>query len=134
MVLIAFHVFNGASKYIKAFKEKYPDFENIIKSSGMGAHIAQELIYFDDPGELGYYLASNPREVERLQKLPSYEMKRELTRHMREMVSKNHVTRAPTPIKTVGNGAGDSVKHFAHKTIAELKAERRAQLSGKSRR
>jgi hypothetical protein len=114
--------------------ERHPDFESVIKASGMTGAIASELPDFPDPGELGYYLASNPREVERLQKLPAYEIKRELVRHMAEMVSKNNITRTPAPVKPIGSAAGTPAKHFAHKTIAELKAERKAQLSGKSRR
>jgi hypothetical protein len=115
-------------------REKYSDFETVIKSSGMSGTIAKELSDFPDPGELGYYLASNPREVDRLQKLPAYEMKRELARHMAEMVSKNNVTRAPVPIKPIGSGAASPVKHHAHKSIRELKEERRAQLAGTSKR
>ncbi len=115
-------------------KDKYPDFEKVIRSSGMTGAIGEQLADFPDPGELGYYLASNPREVERLQRLPAYEMKRELVRHMAEMVSKNNVTRAPAPVKTTGSPAGQTTKSFAHKTLEELKAERRAELSGASRR
>jgi hypothetical protein len=115
-------------------KEKHQDFDNVVTSSGMTGYIAQELAYFPDPGELGYYLASNPREVQRLQNLPVHEMRRELARHMAEMVTKNNVTRAPAPVKPIPAGGANPVKHFAHKTIAELKAERRAQLSGQSRR
>lgn len=114
--------------------EKYPDFDRVMKSSGINPAIAWELATFPDPGELGYYIASNPREVERLQRLPAYEMKREIARHMADMVKKNNITNAPAPIKPVGTGAASPVKHFAHKTIAELKAERRAQLAGKSKR
>lgn len=115
-------------------KDKYADFETVMRSSGMNESIAQNLADFPDPGELGYYLASNPREVERLQRLPAYEIKRELARHMAEMVSKNNVTRAPAPVKTTGSPSGQMTKHFAHKTLEELKAERRAELSGASRR
>ena len=115
-------------------KDKYTDFETVIKNAGMTETIGRELADFPDPGELGYYLASNPREVDRLKKLPAYEMKRELARHMAEMVSKNNISRAPAPIKPIGSGAANPVKHFAHKTLAELKAERRAQIAGKSPR
>jgi hypothetical protein len=115
-------------------KDRHQDFEKVMSSSGMTGYIAKELAYFPDPGELGYYVASNPREVERLQRLPVHEMRRELTRHMAEMVTKNNVTRAPAPVKPIPAGGATPVKHFAQKTVAELKAERRAQLSGKSRR
>ncbi len=115
-------------------KEKHPDFEKVIMSSGMNGAIASELSDFPDPGELGYYLASNPREVERLQKLPAYEMKRELVRHMADMVSKNNITKTPAPVKTVGASSGSFAKPFAQKTLAELKAERRAELSGQNPR
>lgn len=115
-------------------KDKYSDFEKVVTSSGMRPSLGQELAYFPDPGELAYYLSSNPREIERLQKLPAYEMKRELVRHMAEMVSKNNITRAPAPVKPTGSGATSPVKHFVHKSISELKEERRAQLTGKSRR
>ncbi len=115
-------------------KDKHSDFEKVIRASGMNGTVASELADFPDPGELGYYLASNPQEVDRLQKLPAYEMKRELTRHMAEMVSKNNVTRTPPPVKTTGSNSGTPTKASPHKSIAELKAERRAQLSGASRR
>lgn len=115
-------------------KDKHPDFEKVIMASGMNGTIASELSDFPDPGELGYYLASNPREVERLQKLPAYELKRELVRHMADMVSKNNITKTPPPIKTVGASSGSFAKPFAQKTLAELKAERRAELSGQSPR
>jgi hypothetical protein len=115
-------------------KDRHSDFEKVIMASGMNGTIASELSDFPDPGELGYYLASNPREVDRLQKLPAYEMKRELARHMAEMVSKNNITRTPPPVKTTGSNSGTPAKTSAHKSIAELKAERRAQLSGESRR
>lgn len=113
-------------------KEKHADFEKVIMASGMNGAIASELSDFPDPGELGYYLASNPREVERLQKLPAYEMKRELARHMADMVSKNNITKTPPPVKTTGASSGSFAKPFAQKTLAELKAERRAQLSGQN--
>lgn len=115
-------------------KERHSDFEKVITASGMNGAIASELSDFPDPGELGYYLASNPREVERLQKLPAYEMKRELVRHMADMVSKNNITKTPPPIKTVGASSGSFAKPFAQKTLSELKEERRAQLSGQSPR
>ncbi|TMI78116.1 MAG: hypothetical protein E6H10_17745 [Bacteroidetes bacterium] len=115
-------------------REQHSDFEKVIRDSGMAQPLARELAYFRDPGELGYYLASNPREVERLQRLPAYEMKRELARHLEEMVQKNNISRAPTPIKPIGSGAANPAKHFAHKTLAELKAERRAQLRGELKR
>jgi hypothetical protein len=115
-------------------KDKYADFEKVITSSGMNGNIASELSDFPDPGELGYYLASNPREVERLQRLPAYEMKRELVRHMADMVLKNNVTKTPPPIKAVGASSGSFAKPFAQKTLADLKAERRAQLSGEAPR
>lgn len=115
-------------------KEKHPDFESVIKASGMTGTIAEKLSDFPDPGELGYYLASNPREVERLQKLPAYEMQRELVRHMADMVSKNNITKTPPPVKTVGASSGSFAKPFAQKTLAELKAERRAELSGQTPR
>jgi len=115
-------------------KDKHADFEKVIVNSGMNGIIGEHLPDFPDPGELGYYLASNPREVDRLQKLPAYEMKRELARHMAEMVSKNNVTRTPPPVKITGSNAGAPTKASAHKSLAELKAERRAQLNGTSRR
>jgi hypothetical protein len=115
-------------------KEKHSDFEKVIMASGMNGSIASELSDFPDPGELGYYLASNPREVERLQKLPAYEMKRELVRHMADMVSKNNITKTPPPIKAVGASSGSFAKPFAQKTLSELKEERRAQLNGTATR
>jgi hypothetical protein len=115
-------------------KERYSDFEKVIRASGMNGTIASELSDFPNPGELGYYLASNPREVDRLQKLPAYEMKRELVRHMADMVSKNNITKTPPPVKPVGSSSGSFAKPFAQKTLAELKAERRAQLSGEAPR
>lgn len=115
-------------------REKYSDFETVIKASGMRDTIARELPDFPDPGELGYYLASNPREVERLQKLPAYELKRELVRHSQDMVSKNNITKTPPPVKTVGATSGSVATPFAQKTLQQLKAERRAELSGQSPR
>lgn len=115
-------------------KDKYADFESVVKTSGMNGSIARELADFPDPGELGYYLASNPREVERLQKLPAYEMKRELVRHMADMVSKNNITKTPPPVKPVGATSGSFATPFAQKTLQQLKAERRAELSGQSPR
>jgi hypothetical protein len=47
---------------------------------------------------------------------------------MADMVTKNNVTRAPAPIKPIAAGGANPVKHFAHKTIAELKQERREKL------
>lgn len=115
-------------------KEKHVDFEKVVTSSGMDGRIASQLCDFPDPGELGYYLASNPREVDRLQKLPAYEMRRELARHMAEMVSKNNVTRTPPPVKTTGSNSGTPTKSSPHKSIAELKAEKRARQRGESPR
>lgn len=115
-------------------KDKHADFEKVIMASGMDGSIASELSDFPDPGELGYYLASNPREVERLQKLPAYELKRELARHMAEMVSKNNVTRTPPPVKTTGSHASKSPNASPHKSLSELKAERKAHYSGESRK
>ncbi len=115
-------------------REKHPDFEKVMTSSGMTKVIGRELAYFENPGELGYYLASNPREIERLQRLPAYEMKRELTKHLADMVSKNNITKAPPPVKTTGGSAGSFAKPFAQKTLAELKADRWAQLRGDTRR
>jgi hypothetical protein len=61
-------------------------------------------------------------------------MKRELTRHMAEMVQKNNITRTPPPIKPIGAGATTPSKHPLHKTYAELKAEARERaVSGKRR-
>ncbi len=61
-------------------------------------------------------------------------MKRELVRHMADMVSKNNITKTPPPVKPVGASSGSFAKPFAQKTLAELKAERRAQLSGEAPR
>lgn len=108
---------------------KYPEFEKTMMNSGMQPPLARALGEFPDPGELGYYIASNPQEFNRLQRLPPYEMKRELARHLADMVQKNNITRAPTPVKPITGGAANPAKHHAHKTLAELKAERRAQLT-----
>jgi hypothetical protein len=115
-------------------REKHTDFDTVIRTSGMSGPIAAELAQFPDPGELGYYIASNPREVDRLQRLPAYEMRRELARHMGEMAAKVNITRAPTPVKPIMGGAGTPAKSFAHKTLAELKADRAAELRGKRSR
>lgn len=127
-------VYNHFVESFEDAREKHTDFDTVIRSSGMNGPVAEELAQFPDPGELGYYIASNPREVERLQRLPAYEMRRELARHMGELAAKVNITRAPTPVKPIMGGAGTPAKHFAHKTLSELKAERAAQLRGKRTR
>jgi hypothetical protein len=115
-------------------REKLPDYDKVMRSSGINDSTARELGNFPDPAGLAYYLASNPREVNRIQNLPAYEMRRELARHMAEMVSKTNITRTPAPVNPVGATGVQSVKHVAHKTLTDLKAERKAHLSGSSRR
>jgi hypothetical protein len=115
-------------------REKYPDYDKVLRHSGINDYTTKELANFPDPAGLAYYLASNTREVERLQRLPAYELRRELARHMAEMVLKKNVTRTPAPVNPIGATGVQPAKHFAHKTLADLKAERRAQLSGQSKR
>ena len=110
-----------------AARERHADYDQVIYSAGINDNTARELGNLPDPAGLAYYIGSNPREVERLQRLPAYELRRELARHYGDMVSKRNITRAPAPITPVGTTGLKASRPSLHKTLAEMKAERRAK-------
>lgn len=115
-------------------REKFSDYDQVIGSARISDNTARELGNFPDPAGLAYYIASNPREVERIQRLPAYELRRELARHMGDMVSKKNITRTPPPVNPVGATGLQSSKSSLHKSLAEMKAERKAAVSGRRNR
>jgi hypothetical protein len=112
-------------------RQKHSDYDQVINTANFRPEIAREFAYFPNPAELAYFIGANPREVDRIQRLPAYEMRRELAKHLADMVSRNNVTKSPPPVSPLGATGGTPAKHFAHKTLAELKAERKAHYEGR---
>jgi hypothetical protein len=114
-------------------KDRHPDFVQVMTSSGFDEKLVKELANFNDPGSLGYYIGSNPREVARLKNLPAYEVKRELARHLTEMVSKKTVTNAPTPVNKPKDGVSGKSSNTRIKSVQELMEEKREKQRSKRR-
>lgn len=126
-------LYNHIYESFEDAKERHTDFVQVMTSSGLDEPLAKELAYFPDPGALGYYICSNPREVARLKNLPAYEVKRELARHLTDMVSKKKVTNAPAPVNKPRDSISGKSSNFRIKSVEQLMAEKKEQRGSKRR-
>lgn len=109
-------------------KERHPDFLQVMQASGFDKGLVKELATFRDPGALGYYIGANPREVARLKTLPAYQVKRELERHLTDMILKQKITNAPAPVKSPKDGVSGKPSNNRIKSVQELMAEKREKI------
>lgn len=89
--------------------EKYEDFEEVLSGSNFPVEVLAEIADTENGEEVAYYLAHNPAEVDRLEKLSGRTLAKEMTRlglglETGKIVVKKTTT-APPPAKTVNGNA-----------------------------
>lgn len=89
---------------------KFEDFADVALSDSLPITppMAAALIESDIPGEIAYWLGSNPKEAERIAALPPTRQVVEIAKIEERIKAPPKPTAAPAPIKPVGNQASKS--------------------------
>ena len=129
---------------IGEFRAKAADFDDVLAKTDhlqIPPDLAKILIESENGPQLAYELARNPKELERIVKLRSpLAAARELGRFeatlsgQAETPKRAAVSRAPEPIKPVGQGAVTSTKPPEEMTFQEYKDYRNRQIAARRRR
>ena len=123
-------------------KEKYADFDQVAYNPNLPITDAMaETIRASEIGpELAYHLGSNPKEAERIAKLPPFLQAKEIGRIEAKLAAEPPVkktTSAPDPIRPVtarvtNSGVTDTTDPRSTKTMSDsewIEAERRRQIA-----
>lgn len=129
-------IFNRFEDSLDDASEKYADFDDVVRSSSVPftQDMAEIMAISPNPGDFAYYLGSNPKEVQRLAKLPSLQMLKEMNKHMVSMANKNVMSKAPEPVKGVEPSLSKPGSSFKNLTYEQMKAAKREQSRRGGRR
>ncbi len=118
---------------VTAARDKYSDFDEVIESAEQPITpvIAHALKVSAIGGDIGYYLAKNPSEMDRLAKLDPFTTAIEIGKleaKLSHTPPKTEVSKAPEPITPMG-GKSETKKDPANMTDAEFRDWRRRQIA-----
>lgn len=118
----------------KQAESKYPDFAEVALSDNHKVTIvmAAALKDADEGADVAYWLGKNPKESDRISALPDLKQISEIARIAERLKNKLSVSKAPPPIKPVGNRSSASAKGPDEMSMDEYAAHRRGQLKNRS--
>jgi hypothetical protein len=125
-------------KRIEKTREQITDYDDVVDGTDMivPPHVAQHIVESDIGPLLGYHLAKNPAEVERLSKLSPIRAIAELGKLEAKLEAKSEakaeakapiVSKAPSPIVPLESGSTVVVKDPSKMNFQELRAYREAE-------
>lgn len=127
----------GVQKQFEAGVEKYSDFEELVSDPDLPITqaMAEVLAESDVGADLAYYLAKNPKEAERIARLPAVSAARELGKLEAKLptLTAPAVSKAPPPV-TPTKGAAGGEKDPSQMTDAEFNAWRQKQIKARTGR
>jgi hypothetical protein len=131
----------------EAFKESTPDYEDVVSGTDLVIpNVAMQYLIESDVGpQLGYYLAKNPGEVTRLQKLSPARCVAELGKletklekpaapNKADAAPAKEVSKAPAPIRPLEGKEATVTKDPRDMNFQELRAYREAERRAKASR
>lgn len=127
----------GVRKQFEAGVEKYSDFEDIVSDPELPITqaMAEVLAESEVGADLAYYLGKNPKEAERIARLPAISAARELGKLEAKLptLAAPAVSKAPPPV-TPAKGAAGGEKDPSQMTDAEFSAWRQKQIKARQGR
>ena len=135
----------GWQQRISEFRSKAEDFDDAlaaVEHIEIPPEIQRALIEYDNGPQLAYALAKEPKELQRIARIESPRAAlRELGKFEAKLSAQAEtpkraapVSRAPEPIKPVGQGAATSTKSVDEMSYQEYKAYREREIAAKKRR
>lgn len=87
---------------------KYEDFDDVVRNDNLPLSEAMLGVAKVSPNgaDLLYYLAKNPKEVQRISKLHPRQQQAEVVKHAFKLASKPMMSSAPVPVQPVGETVG----------------------------
>lgn len=127
----------GVQKQFEAGVEKYSDFEELVSDPDLPITqaMAEVMAESDVGADLAYYLAKNPKEAERIARMPAISAARELGKLEAKLptLAASSVSKAPPPV-TPAKGAAGGEKNPKDMTDAEFNAWRQKQIKARTGR
>ncbi len=113
---------------------KHEDFDAVVRNDNLP--ISETMLgvaeVIPNGGDLLYYLAKNPKEVERLSKLHPRQQQAEVAKHAFKLAGKPMLSSAPPPVQPVGETVGQKpMNSFAR--VAQNPKDLRAYYKEKER-
>lgn len=110
---------------IEEAKTKYPDFSAVVEREELPFTDAMvEVAKLAPNGEdLVYFLAKNPKEVERISRLNPYVQAQEVLKHMLNLNSSPNVSNAPAPVQPLGKNDSKPVASIVDMNYSQIKAK-----------
>lgn len=131
---------------ISEFAKATPDYAEVMKEADweVPPHVQAYFVDSENPGQLGYYLAKNPDEYDRIAKLSPIRAFAELGKLEDKLTAKaapaqaaapatTQVSRAPAPITPLEGKSTTVAKDPSQMTFAELRAYRQAERAAGKR-
>jgi hypothetical protein len=99
-------------------REKYPDFDDTVDHAPYADHIVPVILESDLAPEIGYFLAKNPAELQRIQSLSPIKAAVEvgILEAKFQSIQKNTVSKAPPVINELEGKDGGEIKEVNDKT------------------
>lgn len=121
-------------KQVDAIKQDQPDFDEVVYSDDFHCTPAMmEAIVQDDNGaKIAYHLATNPAEAEKIAAMTPVRQIAAIGRLSDKIVSAPPVSKAPPPIKPLGNQAPTLPANPAEESEAEYFARRSAEAKARN--
>lgn len=131
---------------VAEFAKATPDYAEVMKEADweVPPHVQAYFVDSENPGQLGYYLAKNPDEYDRIAKLSPIRAFAELGKLEDKLTAKaapaqaaapatTQVSRAPAPITPLEGKSTTVAKDPSQMTFAELRAHRQAERAAGKR-
>ena len=121
-------------KQVEAITKDHPDFDEVVYSDDFHCTPAMmEAIVQDDNGaKIAYHLATNPAEAEKIAAMTPVRQIAAIGRLSDKIVSAPPVSKAPPPIKPLGNQAPALPANPAEESEAEYFARRSAEAKARN--
>jgi len=113
---------------------KYEDFDDVVRNDNLPLSESMLGVAKVSPNgaDLLYYLAKNPKEVQRISKLHPRQQQAEVVKHAFKLASKPTISSAPAPVQPVGETVGQKPMN-SFSRVAQNPKDLRAYYKEKER-
>lgn len=103
--------------------DRYEDFDDVVRSDNLPLTEAMLNVAKVTPNgaDLLYYLAKNPKEVQRISNLHPLMQQQEVARHAIQFAAQNNVSKAPAPVQPVGETPGGKTMSSFNRAVQSPK-------------
>lgn len=115
--------------------DRYEDFDDVVRNDNLPLTEAMLGVAKIAPNgaDLLYYLAKNPKEVQRIANLHPVIQQREVAKHAIQFASQNNVSKAPAPVQPVGETPGGKTMSSFNR-VAQSSKDLKSYFKEKERR